>query len=83
MPKVYPLCQHCSAPKAVRPRKLCCRCYDKQSIRNLYPRAVQSYYDRREETLEELEALIAEQRANLPRWWHDHDPKGRKLNPDD
>jgi hypothetical protein len=36
--KTYPLCRHCQAAPAGRPRGLCWECYDRPTIRKRYTR---------------------------------------------
>ncbi len=73
------LCRHCLKNKAYAKRGLCSACYTR--YRDLYPPATRGvprgqgrYFPssgRPEETMEEVEALIAEQLKpeNLPPWW--------------
>jgi hypothetical protein len=83
LPALENPCQHCAKRKAVRPRKLCCVCYDDKAVRAIYPRKFDSpSVDNREETMEELEALIETQRQCLPAWWDAAGPKGGILDPD-
>lgn len=65
-----PKCQHCLTRLALTRRAsrgLCSRCYTTPDIRKLYPLEYEPEWD--EPTEEELEAQIAERRANLPDWW--------------
>ena len=36
-PATGPRCQHCKTNKAVRPRRLCARCYRTDGVKDLYP----------------------------------------------
>ena len=63
-----PLCRHCSQPKVNRPRGLCWSCYYTPGVKELYP-PTSKYAPTGEPTAAEVEALIAEQSANLPDWW--------------
>lgn len=70
-------CLHCREPAGVNVRRgLCRRCYTTAAIRRKYPRD-ESRAPGREPTEEELDAMIAEQRANLPPWW---DAETRRMN---
>ena len=68
------LCLHCQHRNANASRGLCRYCYRVPEIRQQYPvlsKWVSGAGEFHEPTAEELEATIAEQRANLPDWWHD------------
>lgn len=62
------LCQNCGKRKIARPRRLCCPCYADKAVLEKYPPAKGSY-SKEPATLEEVDALIARQRQNLPNWW--------------
>ena len=63
-----PKCIHCKRRKAAKHKRLLCMdCYRLRHIRELYPR--RSKNGGREPTLAELDALIAERRKCLPKWW--------------
>jgi len=77
-------CRHCRVRKAVRPRGLCTLHYDDPAIRALYPRKFEcASYDKRQETMEDVERLVAEQRKCLPSWWDSAAPKGGTMDPDE
>lgn len=63
-------CLHCG-DSPTHARGLCRICYLKADIRKRYPKHTK---DCRELTMEELDAMIAEQMANLPTWWHKERP---------
>lgn len=63
-------CRHCHTNKAIQDKRLLCfACYMTPAIRRLYPSRVAN---ENRETMEELDALIAEQMRpeNLPSWWN-------------
>lgn len=68
-------CKHCGKDTTglskVR-RGLCGVCYEKSWVRNYYPsgRTHVQYGQENDETMEEIEATIAEQMKCLPKWWH-------------
>ena len=63
------LCRHCQTNAAIRTKRgLCTRCYFTPAVRSLYPARVVRPFAH-EPTMDELEALIAEQRKCLPAWW--------------
>lgn len=62
-------CRHCTRRSGKCGRGLCWSCWHNESIRNLYPKADPVRSDYYEPTMAELDALIAQQRANLPEWW--------------
>jgi len=66
-------CKHCNRPPGkTRMRKgLCSGCYEKPWIRVRYPATNPQAYERQEnqETMEQLDAIIAEQMKCLPKWW--------------
>lgn len=68
------LCRHCNCRKVNRPRGLCWHCYYTPGVRALYPStnkyAPHAARGITEPTEAELEAMIAEQMACLPDWWH-------------
>lgn len=77
MPKI--LCKHCGINKAAqRKRGLCQRCYCNPLIRDVYPcgNACRGAFAT-EMTEEQVEALVAQQYANLPSWW-DSENKNRE-----
>ncbi len=67
-------CQHCGrSDLTIQARQLCSKCYVEPGIREQYaklktkpPPPTQP-----ELTEAELDAMIAEQMANLPDWWHE------------
>jgi hypothetical protein len=61
-------CQHCGEFCKVRSRGLCAGCYHKHDVRAKYKR--DPLRCEKEETMEDLEALIAEQMKCLPKWWN-------------
>lgn len=63
------LCRHCCKKKANRSRGLCWHCYYTPGVRELYTSG-NKYLHKREATMEELDAMEAEARKNLPDWWH-------------
>lgn len=62
------LCRHCGKEPANRPRGLGWSCYSTPGVRELYPSGNLNLA-RRDETMEELDRMEAEQRRNLPSWW--------------
>ena len=67
------LCLHCQKRGPNRPRGLCWICHADKAICAKYPPLVR-YADRPEETMADVEALIAEQMQNLPAWWNESRP---------
>lgn len=65
-----PMCRHCGKRIACRPKRLCYACSTTPEIRNSYPGATGSH-NAREQTLEELEAMIAERYATMPQRGND------------
>ena len=61
-------CRHCGQGGYMRPRGLCHRCYSQPAIREQYP-TNRGYHAAGDQTMEELEAIIAEQSRQLPDWW--------------
>jgi hypothetical protein len=57
------VCKHCQRSKPYR-RGLCQGCHGNKAIRDQYPAA------NREMTEAELDRLIEERRAKMPRWWN-------------
>jgi hypothetical protein len=57
-------CVHCQRGPVHR-RGLCQACYKKDAVRSLYPSAHNP-----EPTMAELDAIEAEQRKKLPKWWY-------------
>lgn len=70
-------CLHCGRVRRIQGRGLCWSCNRDRTIRNQYPllrpRNMADDYDGSEPTMEELDAIIAEQMKpeNLPDWWHE------------
>lgn len=65
-------CKHCGTPyKWLAGRGLCQSCHRNPEIKALYPLLQNRQHSPKEETLEDLERLIAEQMRNLPAWWHE------------
>ena len=67
------LCLNCKIRNIHRPRGLCKGCYGILEVRSLYPIGGPPA-----QTVEEVEALVAEQMQHLPEWWErqralDHD----------
>ncbi len=62
-------CLHCKADRRLRSRGLCYTCYEHPEIRAQYPTLCRHWLKHHDETMEEVEALIAEQRRCLPKWW--------------
>ena len=63
-----PICCHCGKRKAnLRRRGLCWTCHQSASIRKSQPS--HKFAPKGEPTQKELDAIIAEQMANLPKWW--------------
>lgn len=60
------LCRHCEAKVVSRSRGLCHSCFYRREIRDLYQPQCKSRHDT-EETLEDLERLIAERYPTMPR----------------
>jgi hypothetical protein len=73
------VCRHCRRSAVSRPRGLCWGCYYAPGVKDLYPpnSKFAKNHERREPTEAELDALIAEQMANLPEWWDDEKCRGR------
>ncbi len=70
-----PPCVHCGIRLGCRPRNLCVRCYDNRTIRHQYAvRGISGEHNRRDETMADLDRLIAERMDNLPRWFHKDTP---------
>jgi hypothetical protein len=65
-----PICRHCRKRPVNRPCGLCWGCYYAPGVKELYP-STSKFRAKREPTMAELEALIAEQSRpeNLPAWW--------------
>jgi hypothetical protein len=75
------LCRHCGKNKQARRKGLCWGCSQKPAVRAMYrseskhaPRETNDGAGRWTEA--ELDAMIAEQMANLPPWW---DEEGRNV----
>lgn len=73
------LCRHCEKFKAQPDRKgLCWSCSQVPAIRDHY--ASESKFAparaRREETMEDVERIVAEQMQCLPAWWEGEAKKG-------
>lgn len=64
-------CAHCGSLRPHHGRGLCSVCYQKKEVRQKYPTTLEY----REPTDDELEAMIAKQRENLPPWWNEPDPE--------
>jgi hypothetical protein len=63
-------CRHCAVGSGShRPRGLCTVCYRDVKIRLRYPNKPRGGQEERDPTEEELEAIISQQMASLPRWW--------------
>jgi hypothetical protein len=60
--KSNPPCQHCCRRAATRSRGLCAECYYRPEVRRLYPARTRES----KETMEELDAMIAERYATMP-----------------
>lgn len=58
-------CRHCKTGPPHR-RGLCWTCFHTGDIRALYA----PKYTKPNETMEDIEAMIAEQMQNLPKWWN-------------
>jgi len=67
-------CKHCRKPPEAHHMKrgLCQACYMRPWIRNRYPSLDKARGERQESriTMEELDAIIAEQMKCLPSWWN-------------
>lgn len=71
-----PNCLHCRQTRYIRARGLCELCWKDRTIRVRYPArpsgvpagTARSPY--RDPTAAELDALVAQQSAILPPWWH-------------
>lgn len=63
------VCVNCRNLRKIRTRGLCGRCYSFPTVRAAFPPPPRSAAGR-EPTMAELDALVAEQMANLPDWWH-------------
>lgn len=84
-------CAHCKKSHAHRPRGLCWTCYYQPGVKELYPvtskYAPKSTKEYEPQTEAELDAMIAEQRKNLPSWWNEegrgvgYGTKGAGLKP--
>ncbi len=61
------MCLHCEEKESNRPRGLCAKCHGNKSVRRLYRWVVHA--DTNEETMEEIDRMIAEQMECLPDWW--------------
>lgn len=57
------LCRHCETYVVSRSRGLCHRCYYRREIRDLYP----AQWTPREETMEDLDRLVAERLPTMPK----------------
>jgi hypothetical protein len=69
-----PLCLHCGQHEANRAKGLCWSCWRKPGVKEMYPTSKYCPHSVSEQmTMEELDALIAEQSKpeNLPAWWND------------
>jgi hypothetical protein len=67
-------CNHCGKPCVVyRGRGLCWTCYGNPGIRESYGKS--KYAPGHEPTMEELDAIIAEQMKCLPNWWYSSMPR--------
>lgn len=64
-------CKHCNQYRYIHGRNLCMPCYKNKSIRKLYPLRRPEYDIELGEdaTAEQIEAVIAAQQRNLPKWW--------------
>lgn len=62
------VCQHCQKREASHPRRLCYKCYSEHNIRCKYA-PVGPHGNRTDgaETIEELDAMIAEQYPTMPK----------------
>lgn len=69
-----PKCLHCPRRALYGKRGLCYRCYRTPEIRSRYP-ANQGGHEPNDETAEQLEAIITNQRERLPEWWDERRPK--------
>lgn len=70
-------CLHCQMVRNIRKRGLCSACYLTPEIRSQHPRLrkfVQPDAAAAEVTEEEINAIIEEQRAKLPKWWKKSTP---------
>lgn len=76
------VCRHCGERKVNRPRGLCWGCYYTPGVKEKYPVTCKTA-PRGEPTEAELEAMIAEQMANLPPWWDAERCKAREGRDDD
>lgn len=62
-------CRHCKDnPEGFGCRGMCWKCYKDPKVRTLYP-GCKYRPSGPEPTEAELEGMIAEQMANLPKWW--------------
>lgn len=66
----HAVCAHCKEYRWMNGRGLCQRCHKNPEIREAHE-PIRNCATGREPTDEELEAIIAEQMANLPDWWND------------
>lgn len=57
-------CIHCRRPHRDYRHRLCGRCRSRPELRSRY-----RHMPRREPTEAELDAMIEQQRKNLPSWW--------------
>ena len=66
-------CRHCrSTKRTIQARRLCSRCYLMPEVRERYGKLKTLPPPPRPEPTEaELDAMIAEQMANLPPWWNE------------
>lgn len=72
-------CLHCLRTRRIRSRGLCSPCAQRPEVREQYPRLKASYRPRGyEPTEEELEAIITEQRANLPKWFREEEERRQR-----
>ncbi len=68
-------CRHCRKTRDIRARGLCPACYARPEIKALYPPLQEQAPRPRDETMEDLDRLVAQQMQNLPPWW-DEDGNG-------
>lgn len=73
-------CRACNQPRLIRCRGLCSTCYANRAIRAATPPVAAKAAVKRDVTLEDLDKLIEEQRANAPAWFF-RDAHRRKESP--
>ena len=68
-----PPCVHCGIRAGWQARGLCKHCAAVPGVKRMYPPLVRSVESSADLTMEELDAIEAEQRKCLPIWWTDSD----------